>query len=480
VAESAERGHARRRRPEARDPRTSVGKALAAFLLVAALVATRRAGAAPPAPGERGSPEAVPDEIADLWTEALVERYAIGGGRVVVSEKPGAPDAAVCVAATYFPGNAATPMTPAELAGVLELELRGGTEDPGSGAHARARCTTFPAGELALGIWLVATRIRNWPKEPRDVTPVVTSEGRAAALAMEGARTDGPILPRFAIAVSGGVAATDVVALVEKAFAGRADHADITRISLGVHQTTERLSMIEAPVPAPRARYGFIATGDARERAALAVVVDVLAGGESSRLPRDLVVRRFLAHSVSPWVTLVTGGALFGVDFEISTRTSLDRARRFIDGAVKQLRLVGPSRGELRRARVRLERRALLQFENPTERAKMLSLYELTQGDARAWFEENDAVRTLTEENVRKVAHDGLVDARRTTVETYPPLWPEDDPKLAQYRTYTVEPGDTLSGIALRFGIPLQDIARANDLDPRYRLTTGQSLLIPP
>jgi len=73
-----------------------------------------------------------------------------------------------------------------------------------------------------------------------------------------------------------------------------------------------------------------------------------------------------------------------------------------------------------------------------------------------------------------------LVDARRTTVETYPPLWPEDDPKLSQYRTYTVEAGDVLSDVASRFGVPVQSIASANDLDPRYRLVTGQALLIPP
>jgi hypothetical protein len=174
------------------------------------------------------------------------------------------------------------------------------------------------------------------------------------------------------------------------------------------------------------------------------------------------------------------GSALFGVDFEISTRTSLDRARRFIDGAIKQLRLVGPSRGELRRAKSRLQRRALLDWEDPTARAKALSVAELTRGDARAWLEDNGAVLSLTEETVRKVAHDSFIDGRRTTVETYPPLWPEDDPKLSQYRTYTVEPGDVLSDLAARFGVAIQSIARANDLDPRYRLVTGQALLIPP
>jgi hypothetical protein len=435
--------------------------------------------AAQPLPGERGGPGAVQDEMADLWLEALIERYALGGGRVVVSEKPNAPYVAVCIA-TPAPEAPTLPATPESDPSLRMVHVRGGRLDTTSGAGASAWCATLPSGELPLGMWLATNLARQRATSSPADPPVVTSEGRAAALAVEGARVGGQTPPRFAIAVSGGIAATDVVSLAEGAFGERAQHADIARTSLSVHQSSERLSVIEAPVPSPRARYGFIANGDARQRAALAVATEILAGGTGSRLHRDLVVRRLLAHSVGPWKSSLTGSALFGVDFEISTRTSLDRARRFIDGSIKQLRLIGPSRGELRRARSRLERRALLDWENPTARATNLSVYELTHGDGRAWLEELGELRMLTEETVRKAAHEGLVDARRTTVETYPPLWPEDDPKLSHYRTYTVEAGDVLADIATRFGVAVQSIAQANDLDPRHRLVTGQALLIPP
>jgi len=461
--------------------RIPVRKALACAAAVAvATTALPRAHAVPAPSDERGSPDAVPNEIADLWLEALVERYALGGGRVIVSEKPNAPYFAMCVA-TRGPGGSEQAGLDSD-ANQRVLQARGGTLDATTGAGASIWCATLPAGEIALGMWLAESRARQRADKaaPRSDPPVVTSEGRAAALAVEGATVSGQTPPSFAIAVSGGVAAAEVVSLAENAFGERAQHADITRTSLSVHQSSERLSVIEAPVPSPRARYGFVAGGDARQRAALTVATEILAGGQGSRLHRDLVVRRLLAHSVGPWRSWLTGGSLFGVDFEISTRTSLDRARRFIDGSIKQLRLVGPSRGELRRARSRLERRALLDWENPTARAKYLSVYELTQSDGRAWLEELGELRTLTEEAVRKAAHEGLVDARRTTVETYPPLWPEDDPKLSQYRTYTVEAGDVLSDVASRFGVPVQSIASANDLDPRYRLVTGQALLIPP
>ena len=44
---------------------------------------------------------------------------------------------------------------------------------------------------------------------------------------------------------------------------------------------------------------------------------------------------------------------------------------------------------------------------------------------------------------------------------------------------YTVLPGDTLSGIAARFGVSESDIVAANDLADRDHLFAGQELAIP-
>ncbi len=48
--------------------------------------------------------------------------------------------------------------------------------------------------------------------------------------------------------------------------------------------------------------------------------------------------------------------------------------------------------------------------------------------------------------------------------------------------TYTVQAGDTLSGIAARFGVNIDDLARANAIpdDKRDKLQIGQVLVIPP
>lgn len=47
------------------------------------------------------------------------------------------------------------------------------------------------------------------------------------------------------------------------------------------------------------------------------------------------------------------------------------------------------------------------------------------------------------------------------------------------YLFHTVEPGDTLSGIAQRYGVTVAELAAGNRLDPGHRLPVGEALLIP-
>jgi LysM repeat protein len=65
------------------------------------------------------------------------------------------------------------------------------------------------------------------------------------------------------------------------------------------------------------------------------------------------------------------------------------------------------------------------------------------------------------------------------TVEVTPPPDATLDPSLGG--TYTVKPGDFLSGIGDRVGVPWQLIAEANNIEPPdYVIVPGQVLIIPP
>lgn len=52
--------------------------------------------------------------------------------------------------------------------------------------------------------------------------------------------------------------------------------------------------------------------------------------------------------------------------------------------------------------------------------------------------------------------------------------------KKGSNRTYRVRPGDTLWGIAKRFGVTLQELAHLNQISPRSTLRAGKLLKIPP
>jgi predicted Zn-dependent peptidase len=248
-----------------------------------------------------------------------------------------------------------------------------------------------------------------------------------------------------------------------------------------LHQSSERLSVLEDATHDPTVFTGWtVASADDLDRASLAAALELLAGRGRPRLFRILVRERSLSHRVEPWTANVGGNVLAGVTFDLSSRASVDRARRFLDGSIKQLRLVGPSRGEVDRARSRLELDALFRWEDLRTRARDLALSELEAGDAGALARRAASLDAVSPETIRHLAHDHFVEGARTTVEVYPPLFPYDDPRLLRHAMYTVAAGDTLAAIALRFHSSVAAIARANDLDPKYSLAVGQGLWIPP
>ncbi len=51
--------------------------------------------------------------------------------------------------------------------------------------------------------------------------------------------------------------------------------------------------------------------------------------------------------------------------------------------------------------------------------------------------------------------------------------------EAAQQQTYTVESGDTLSGIASRFGTTVEALVEANDIENPDVLMVGEELVVP-
>jgi hypothetical protein len=417
------------------------------------------------------------------WTETSVERFGAGDRRLVVSMRPGSPSLAVCradagdttarwgpVAATPA-GSGAVPDPPRE----IEARRARLTDATVGGVH--VACVESLADELAWAMDFVAhgSSLRRAPSDGADASVTESAEARVTTLALEG-ETPGAGLPSSVVAVVSGASPRDVEAVAARVL-GPLSPCPGAGAPLAVSQSSERFSFSEGPVSVPLTRFGWLVPrGSAQHEAALDFAVDVL----GARLSVLLVRERSLARRAAAWTRFVGGGEVVGGGVEISSRTTLDRARRYADGAVLALRLKGPSRREMDRARARLTLSAVTDWEDPLRRARRLAIAELVSGDANGWLAEAGALYTMKADAVRALAHDVFVETRRCTDEVFPPHTPEDDPRLAHHMLYTVEHGDTLAAVAARYHVEPAAVARANDLDPSQPLVPGQPLWIPP
>jgi hypothetical protein len=404
-------------------------------------------------------------------------------GRLVLAPRDEALSLAVCMAPVESVAGAET---------ALSIAQRGGDASHAVVDGVDVLCAALPTSELPFALWLAA-RVVQAGRAPRDgegdVSPVAgapkspadPSVALAAKIALEGAvDADATALPRFVVTLTGGVDPTEAERLATQRFdACTGDpHGAPWPSSWHPQQTTERMSTMDADVASPRARYTWIIPQDSQDEAGIRVALEVLGGGGEGRLPR-LFRGTHLGKRAEAWEQHLQGGTLSGLLVEPTTRVSIDRIRRFVDGALKQLRLVGPSRHELARARSRLLLDAYRTWEDPVALGRLLSSYELVRGGAERARSAVAALQGITTRDVSRAVQRSLVDARRTTIELYPPAFPADDPRVATQKLYTVLPGDTLTSIAERFHVSIAAIARANDLDPKYALTEGQPLWIP-
>lgn len=412
-----------------------------------------------------------PEIRHSIWSDLALDRRELGNATVlVVSPEPAAATIAACLGAVEATGRT-TVSCDAAPAGELTTVVE--------------RLKSLMASSVTTESSIAPRESEEKAFEPGDAN--ASNDGvrdhatrHAVALALEGSRASEAASARRALVVTGPVTMTEVATVVTKVFADDAVPAP-TPPPRVFHQTSERLTVLDAELTTPLVRTAWIVSDTTPEEdAALRVAFDLLAARRSSRLHRLLVHERSLSHFTEAWRVALDGGQLLGVGFDLSSRASVDRARRFVDGTLKQLRLVGPAPVEFDRARAHLELDALLSWERLETRARDLVDAELTTGNAGRLLARNAALAGLTRDTVRRLSGARLLDSRRTTVEVYPALWPVDDPRLSRHSLYTVAAGDTLDTLAARFHVTVAQIARANDLDPKYGVAVGQPLWIPP
>lgn len=410
--------------------------------------------------------------LGDWARSAVIERRVLSDGtRVLLNPDPTVSSVAVCVEKD---GE-----VPAHPQIDLGLERRGGE----GSVRDSIFCAAIAGGAVRYAMSAAA---EVWKQ--RWVTRETGDDGasprgpldRIREIALEGTEKTAPVAPAC-ITIAGNVALSAALALVEDLFGKTREAPSPGAHSWAIHQTSERLSVLANGASTPQIHAGWaLPDSGADGEAAQSIAFDIWIGGPGSRLQSALGGLRGLTREVHGFSIDILGGRISGVSAELSSRSSVDRVFRFVDGSLRRLRLAVPTRAEVRRARARLALRILEDWDNPVARARRLSRKELTRGDARRVLAEYEGLWNVTPAAVREVAAAHLLETRRTTVEAYPKLWPPDDPRLQRYRLYTAEDGDTLESIATRFGASITALCRANDLEPKRKLAAGQGIWVPP
>jgi predicted Zn-dependent peptidase len=230
------------------------------------------------------------------------------------------------------------------------------------------------------------------------------------------------------IGIAGDVTPTQAFALAEKYFGGipardtpqRPDYRE------GLNTQEKRITQSDAlaQVPAVAAAWKMPERGS-KDQAAMAVLGDVLAGGDASRFYQGIVKGRELALNVeslygltSPWQ--YDGPTLFTVFALYKPNTSADALLRAMDAEIAKVANEGVSDAELKRVKTRMLADWYNGLEAFIDRADELAKLQTLWGDANvvnripAWIE------GVTSADLQRVAKTYLTPANRTVIDRRP------------------------------------------------------------
>ncbi len=509
---------------------------LLAWLSIAAAAAAQPLPAAPrvAVPVEDGT--TLDPLAARALRPALDVRTLPSGLRVVLDPRPGTGTVTLC--SVYDVGTASE--TEAELGfariaagwlgdldhAVAVVAERGGVTATTVGLDRTSFCTTVPARELALGVWAEARRLHEWPLTPerleaarrhaeRDARPPAPSgarlrgEARLEGLALRGAlRTERSALAsirgvsaaqrdeverfvragfrpeRGVLAVSGAFDPAALLTALGRALPPAPARGPAPRgagVGVPARQLSERFSSLrEEELTTPLVLFGWVTPAyRSPDQAAFEVAAALLASGPGTPLHDELVTRAGRARSVRAFTTEHRGEGLLVIEVELTAKAPLLAVETAVTNAMRRLAANGPTAVELARARAARLGELLVRLDGGPSRALELAARELATGDLGSLEQEPARYRAVTAADVRRVVAARLTSTGRSVVEVYPPGWPTGGPARAARSYHLVEPGETLIGIAARYGVTVEALTKENSIQRSKPIFPGQKLRLP-
>jgi zinc protease len=186
----------------------------------------------------------------------------------------------------------------------------------------------------------------------------------------------------------------------------------------------------------------------------------LIGGSESSRLHRELKGEREIVHGAQAWTEIhPVGDCLLGISF--SCEPELVRAvRDGILGVVESVKNGEVRTEELETAKAIAEAESLLDEETVEDEASVLSYHELSMGDATYPRRFLERVRSVTGDDVKRVAWTWLRDENLTLAV----MTPKRDVKLRALRSVPTSESPVVSRHTLANGLRL--VVEEDDSQP--------------
>ncbi|HTM44920.1 MAG TPA: pitrilysin family protein [Polyangiaceae bacterium] len=193
-------------------------------------------------------------------------------------------------------------------------------------------------------------------------------------------------------------------------------------------QSSERFDVVtDRHCIVPGVFYGYRIPGfNIDDHLALELIRAILTTGDSARLPFSLIPLRTRALAVEGWLTGNQLSDLFGIYVTVAPLSSVDKIHEVLAAELKRLRFLGPSQGELAKAKAQLRSEILRQVSTPAGLAAELGRTEVLALKAGSLEGQLALLPNITAQRIRQVVKAYLPDSQRSIVEIYPPSWVQD------------------------------------------------------
>lgn len=244
------------------------------------------------------------------------------------------------------------------------------------------------------------------------------------------------------LVVVGDIDEKRTLALVEKYYGGiprqTLPKAEASKDS---SQREERRAAFSKPVTTDKLLIGYKAAGFTDpDFLKLELLNDVLLGGQSSPIYRDLVIEREIMTSLGGSVTPFRDPGLWEIGGSLQRGHSAEEAIAILDGHVAALHKNGVSDEDLSRARARMLTDFFTGLRTAHGKAASLGEYETTAGDYRALFHVPAALREITSTELSRIARRYLEPTRRTVLIARPQPEPPKKSRRASKKASPAAP----------------------------------------